>query len=116
MYSIFSLNFHSQVEYSKETPKKSRKAFMFAGTGPTGVILTTMNTAFTIADNVCQDFKNQVLTPNPDKQGLDYSKFRTVYWQNWQKIDKYEEEEGKKLGKPREKIVEVEKMLKVAGV
>lgn len=75
-----------------------------------------MNTAFTIADNICQDFKNQVLTPNPDKQGLDYSKFRTVYWQNWQKIDKYEEEEGKKLGKPREKIVEVEKMLKVAGV
>lgn len=86
------------------------------GTGPIGVILTTMNSSFGIADSVCQDFKNQVLVANSQKQGLNFNNYRTVYWKDWQKIDKYEEDQGKKAGKLREKIISIEKMLEVAGV
>ena len=38
-----------------------------------------------------------------------------VKFQDWEKIDKEEQERGKARNKPREKIVSVEEMLKVAG-
>ncbi|CAD7076894.1 unnamed protein product [Hermetia illucens] len=86
------------------------------GTGPTGVILTTMNGAFAVARTICEDFEANKIAHDEQKPGLDTTGKRIVTWKGWQQIDKAEEAEGKKHGKPREKIVHVDEMLKVAGV
>lgn len=86
------------------------------GTGPTGVILTTMNGAFAVARTICEDFEANKIAHDEQKPGLDTTRKRIVTWKGWQQIDKAEEAEGKKHGKPREKIVRVDEMLKVAGV
>lgn len=39
----------------------------------------------------------------------------TVDWNGWKNIDKVEVERGMKCGKPREKIVNVDEMLKIGG-
>lgn len=87
-------------------------------TGPTGVILSTMSNAFGVAEYIVSDLKNGNIESKPgfdsiqkllEKQGV-----QLVYWKNWLKIDAYEQEMGKQVGKPREKIVTIEKMLEVA--
>lgn len=85
-------------------------------TGPTGVILTTMNSAFSVAEAICQDFKMDVVKSHESKPGVDFSKMRVVTWKAWECIDEVEVERGSKVGKPREKIVDVEEMLQLAGV
>lgn len=83
------------------------------GTGPTGVILTTMNNSFAVAKNICQDIQNNVLDTTI-KSGLDLSKYKSaVTWHDWLKIDKYETEQGALVGKPREKILSISKMLEI---
>lgn len=83
------------------------------GTGPTGVILTTMNNSFFVAKNICQDIQNQVIDCT-NKPGLDLLKFKsTIDWNDWLKIDKYEKEIGALNGKPQEKILSISKMLKI---
>ncbi|XP_018564519.1 NADPH:adrenodoxin oxidoreductase, mitochondrial [Anoplophora glabripennis] len=91
------------------------------GTGPTGVILTTMSNAFGVADLILHDVQAEKLI-NENKGGheeimelLHKNNVQVVTWKDWQKIDKYEEEEGRKVGKPREKIVSIEKMLQIAA-
>lgn len=86
------------------------------GTGPTGVILTTMNNSFTVADGICKDFESLLINVRETKPGIDLTGKRVVTWDKWEKIDRSEQEAGAKIGKPREKIVDVETMLKVAGV
>lgn len=95
-------------------------------TGPTGVILTTMGNSFEIANNMSSELldntrMNNLLTE--DKPGYNRLKelireknLTFVTWQGWQKIDAYEQEEGKKVGKPREKIISIEKMLDIGGI
>lgn len=85
-------------------------------TGPTGVILTTMNNSFGVADVICKDIQSGALKSYSGKPGLNLKNSRVVSWQGWEKINKYEVEEGKKLNKPREKIVNIIKMLEIAGV
>lgn len=86
------------------------------GTGPTGVILTTMNNSFGVADGICKDFDSLLINVRESKPGIDLNGKRVVTWDKWEKIDQSEQEAGAKIGKPREKIVDVENMLKVAGV
>lgn len=86
------------------------------GTGPTGVILTTMNNSFGVADGICKDFESLLINVRDSKPGLDLSGRRVVTWDKWERIDRFEQEAGAKVGKPREKIVDVEHMLKVAGI
>lgn len=87
------------------------------GTGPVGVILHTMGNAFQVAKLICEDLKKQ---DNYNKGGflevksIINERTAVIDWSGWEKIDKYETEEGKKLGKPREKITYVEKMIQVA--
>lgn len=88
-------------------------------TGPLGVILTTMNNAFKIGHSICEDFK-QGKIPNisDSKPGIEellrQKNITPVTWSGWGKIDEEEQNRGAKLGKPREKIVDVKEMLKVA--
>lgn len=85
-------------------------------TGPTGVILTTMNNSFAVADAVCKDFEDNVIKAQESKPGVDFKALRYVSWDAWGRIDEEETKRGAANGKPREKIVDVEEMLKVAGV
>lgn len=82
-------------------------------TGPTGVILTTMNNSFMVAKHICQDIQNNFID-NSIKAGLDLSKYpMVVTWNDWIKIDKYEIERGTLVGKPREKILSISEMLEI---
>lgn len=83
-------------------------------TGPSGVILTTMNNAFSVAQIIIDDIKEGKIKIGDDmKSGLDPKKYQAVTWNDWLKIDKFEIEEGKKVNKAREKISSVEKMLNI---
>ncbi|XP_017472894.1 PREDICTED: NADPH:adrenodoxin oxidoreductase, mitochondrial isoform X2 [Rhagoletis zephyria] len=87
------------------------------GTGPTGVILTTMNGAFSVAKTICDDILSNEVDTSKAKLGLEAKQFkRLVTWSHWERIDQAEMQAGQKLCKPREKFVDVEEMLKVAGL
>ncbi|XP_055702093.1 NADPH:adrenodoxin oxidoreductase, mitochondrial [Phlebotomus papatasi] len=81
-------------------------------TGPTGVILTTMNNAFSVGQIICDDFRDKKIVEET-KPGIDLSQKDVVSWNGWEKIDQEEVRRGSKSGKPREKIVNIEEMLKV---
>ncbi|XP_017106030.2 NADPH:adrenodoxin oxidoreductase, mitochondrial [Drosophila bipectinata] len=85
------------------------------GTGPTGVILTTMSGAFAVAKNICDDIASKAIDTSTAKPGYEADDKRIITWDGWKRIDAYETESGKAKGKPREKIVNVEEMLRVAG-
>jgi len=38
----------------------------------------------------------------------------TVSWKDWERIDAVEQSRGEKVGKPREKIVDIQEMLAVS--
>lgn len=90
-------------------------------TGPTGVILTTMSNAFEVADIIVRDIELEGLLKE-NKGGshiilkqLQKNNVQVVNWDGWEKIDKYEQEQGAKVGKPREKIIIIKKMLEIAS-
>lgn len=92
-------------------------------TGPTGVILTTMNNAFRIASLICEDFKNnQIPGADQAKPGLTgggenlLAGKRIVDWAAWERINEAEQKAGAARNKPREKFVKIEDMLKAAQV
>lgn len=83
--------------------------------GPLGVILTTMNNAFLVASTICKDAEKGFLCEQTGhKPGLDFSKYSDlISWDGWLKIDKFECENGQRIGKPREKLLDVNKMLDI---
>ncbi|ETN64295.1 fad nadph dehydrogenase [Anopheles darlingi] len=83
-------------------------------TGPTGVILTTMNNSFGVADLVCRDFQNNVIKLNGSRAGIDPSGMPFVSWNGWKAIDAEEERRGSLQGKPREKLTCIKTMLEIA--
>ncbi|XP_050303335.1 LOW QUALITY PROTEIN: NADPH:adrenodoxin oxidoreductase, mitochondrial [Anthonomus grandis grandis] len=88
--------------------------------GPMGVILTTMSNAFGVAEQIIKDITNEgPQEPKPGfselKRVLQSKNVQIVEWSDWEKIDKYEVEQGEKLGKPREKVLDVRKMLEIAS-
>lgn len=86
------------------------------GTGPVGVILHTMGNAFQVANTMCEDISK--LENSRARGGFNELKKilrnEIVDWEGWNKIDQYEIEQGKKVGKPREKICDVAKMVEIA--
>ncbi|CAK1548307.1 unnamed protein product [Leptosia nina] len=88
------------------------------GTGPVGVIIHTMGNAFQVAKNICQDLQ----TCSSTKAGFEGIKnllretnTPVITWQGWERIDNYEVDQGKKTGKPREKLTCIKKMLEIAS-
>lgn len=90
--------------------------------GPIGVIATTMADAYQTADTIIADWTSgrPMLNDASSKEGgkpvLDLLKakgHKTVSYKDWQKIEQKEFELGAKVGKPREKFLTVEEMLKV---
>ncbi|XP_007560926.1 NADPH:adrenodoxin oxidoreductase, mitochondrial [Poecilia formosa] len=90
-------------------------------TGPTGVIATTMNNSFDTARSLLEDMDSGALDVSPAKPGsqevsslLEKRGVRPVTFSDWEKIDSLETRRGDACGKPREKLLSVEEMLKVA--
>ncbi|KAF9934360.1 hypothetical protein BGZ67_003869 [Mortierella alpina] len=91
--------------------------------GPIGVIATTMADAYQTADTIIADWttgKPMLMADSSPKEGckalleLLHSKgHRTVSYKDWKKIEQKEFDLGAKVGKPREKFLTVEEMLKV---
>lgn len=96
--------------------------------GPTGVIASTMQDAFSTADAVAEDWsKNFVSFPNSGTSlGMGYrlgwegikdeakrNGCRRVSWEDWEKIDCVEKSVGRSKGKEREKLTNIADMLAV---
>ncbi|XP_023247912.1 NADPH:adrenodoxin oxidoreductase, mitochondrial [Copidosoma floridanum] len=89
----------------------------WVATGPTGVILSTMTDAFRVAQLMARELK--VVGHKPGyhelRKVLLQKNIHPITYEGWQKIDEEECNRGKKLGKPREKIVDISEMLKIAS-
>merc|ERR1712173_541324 len=82
-------------------------------TGPRGVIIDTMNTAFKVASIMAEDLKSKPLSEVNGREGMQLPG-NIVSWEDWERIEIEENNRGEVLGKPREKIWTVEEMLAVA--
>jgi adrenodoxin-NADP+ reductase len=82
-------------------------------TGPQGVILTTMNNSFGVAQKIIDDVNSGILKNSETKPKLNFKSLPYVSWKDWEKINEQEIENGKCNNKPREKIFNVNEMLKV---
>jgi adrenodoxin-NADP+ reductase len=92
--------------------------------GPTGVIASTMQDAFSTADAIADDWHSHAPFLNAEKgsSGLGWDAIkgeaetrgcRRVTWRDWQRIDAAERAKGQTNGKEREKFTKVEEMLSV---
>ncbi|XP_046609493.1 NADPH:adrenodoxin oxidoreductase, mitochondrial isoform X3 [Neodiprion virginianus] len=85
--------------------------------GPVGVILSTMTNAFEVANRICTELKVEERKPGWTEVSsvLTRNKVQIVTYEDWEKIDQVEQQRGKIVGKPREKIVDVTEMLHIAS-
>ena len=83
-------------------------------TGPRGVIIDTMNTAFRVASLMAEDLKSKAFLEVKGNRGLQVEQGANVSWEDWERIETEEIRRGELIGKPREKIWTVPEMLKVA--
>lgn len=91
--------------------------------GPTGVIASTMDDAFSTAESIRMDWYGHLPFLNEGKgSGLGWDGVkeeaekrgcRRVSWNDWKKIDAVEKAVGQKKGKEREKFTKVKDMLAV---
>ncbi|XP_030064188.1 NADPH:adrenodoxin oxidoreductase, mitochondrial [Microcaecilia unicolor] len=89
--------------------------------GPTGVIITTMNDSFDTAQSVLDDLSSGVLDTSICKPGfpslkemLQHRGVHSVSFSDWEKINAAETAKGSEVGKPREKILDLQLMLQLA--
>uniref|UniRef100_A0A8C8YEM5 NADPH:adrenodoxin oxidoreductase, mitochondrial n=1 Tax=Prolemur simus TaxID=1328070 RepID=A0A8C8YEM5_PROSS len=89
--------------------------------GPTGVIGTTMNDSFLTGQMLLQDLKAGLLPSGPRPgsvaiQALLSSRgVRPVSFSDWEKLDAEEVARAQGSGKPREKLVDPQEMLRLLG-
>lgn len=91
--------------------------------GPTGVIASTMQDAFSTGDAIAEDWASEAsFLSNESAQGwdgvkhaVDSHKCTVIAWEDWHKIDKAEKERGRLAGKEREKFTTTAEMLTVAA-
>lgn len=89
----------------------------WAANGPVGVILGTMTDGFDTGKVILQDIENGVLqTQETDKREklIDKIKSKAVSFSEWNKIDMAEMMAGEKAGKVREKLTDIQQMLRIA--
>nr|XP_033817596.1 NADPH:adrenodoxin oxidoreductase, mitochondrial isoform X2 [Geotrypetes seraphini] len=90
--------------------------------GPTGVIITTMNDSFDTAQSMLEDLSSGVVDTSVHKPGfqslretLQQRGVRCVSFSDWEKINAAETAKGGEVGKPREKILDLEVMIRLAS-
>lgn len=89
--------------------------------GPTGVIASTMEDAFSTGDAIAADWNSGASFLVGDGSAAGWDGLRTevdsrrncrvITWDDWRKIDKAERERGLRLGKEREKFTSTSEML-----
>uniref|UniRef100_A0A8C6DMV4 NADPH:adrenodoxin oxidoreductase, mitochondrial n=1 Tax=Moschus moschiferus TaxID=68415 RepID=A0A8C6DMV4_MOSMO len=89
--------------------------------GPTGVITTTMTDSFLTGQILLQDLKAGLLPsgPRPGSAAiralLDSRGVWCVSFSDWEKLDAEEVSRGQASGKPREKLLDPQEMLRLLG-
>lgn len=91
--------------------------------GPTGVIASTMQDAFSTGDAIAADWSSDAPFLNAEeshgwdalKDEVDSSRSNVVTWQDWHKIDGAEKERGSQIGKEREKFTSTTEMMAAAA-
>ncbi|KAK8105942.1 uncharacterized protein PG998_003587 [Apiospora kogelbergensis] len=91
--------------------------------GPTGVIASTMEDAFSTGDAIASDWVSDVRFASDGhsrglegvKGDIDTSRCNVISWNDWHKIDEAEKTRGQAIGKEREKFTTTANMLKVAA-
>ncbi|KAL3418356.1 NADPH:adrenodoxin oxidoreductase, mitochondrial [Phlyctema vagabunda] len=91
--------------------------------GPTGVIASTMQDAFSTADAIAEDWHSQLPFLHEEggsglgwdgvKDEAERRGCRRVSWADWKRIDAEERNRGQAVGKEREKFTSIEDMLAV---
>lgn len=92
-------------------------------TGAVGVIAGTLNSSLITAKSILEDIDTRQLpSVCSDKPGfqmiskiLKMKSTQVVHFNDWLKIDDLERQSGEALGKTREKFVDVDKILEIAG-
>ncbi|GFN81068.1 NADPH:adrenodoxin oxidoreductase, mitochondrial [Plakobranchus ocellatus] len=113
-------NINRGVFENENSRIKNEKGLYCAGwirRGPVGVILDTMTDGSETGKVILSDIKSGILGPvSKDKRDvlLRSLESKVVTFSDWKKIDKAEAEAGEKVGKPREKITDIEQMIKIA--
>ncbi|KAK7981903.1 hypothetical protein PG996_009590 [Apiospora saccharicola] len=91
--------------------------------GPTGVIASTMEDAFSTGDAIATDWTSNArfagdgrsLGLDGVKGDIDTSRCNVISWNDWHKIDQAEKARGQAIGKEREKFTSTANMLKAAA-
>ncbi|XP_066876902.1 NADPH:adrenodoxin oxidoreductase, mitochondrial isoform X3 [Kogia breviceps] len=89
--------------------------------GPTGVITTTMTDSFVTGQILLQDLKAGLLPSGPRpgyaavKALLGSRGVWPVSFSDWEKLDAEEVSQGQGAGKPREKLLDPQEMLRLLG-
>ncbi|KAI2469945.1 nucleotide-binding domain-containing protein [Annulohypoxylon bovei var. microspora] len=91
--------------------------------GPTGVIASTMEDAFSTADAIASDWNTDAPFLKGEtnsgwealRAGVEFGKCKVIHWEDWQKIDKAEKQRGGLVGKEREKFTSTTEMLQAAS-
>ncbi|KAJ2850831.1 NADPH-adrenodoxin reductase [Coemansia brasiliensis] len=87
--------------------------------GPVGVIATTMQDAYRTADAIVMDLANNTIGHNASRAAVDQMLTQANIDQNrvsndgWKRLEQFEFAAGEALGKPREKVTSVQKMLDI---
>ncbi|XP_064477771.1 LOW QUALITY PROTEIN: NADPH:adrenodoxin oxidoreductase, mitochondrial-like [Ornithodoros turicata] len=88
---------------------------------PVGVILTTLNCSFETASTLLRDAREGLLDVSQQRSGSEYilpllseRGVKPLTKEHWLKIEAWEIAEGEKKGKPREKLLSVQRMLEIA--
>ncbi|KAI1763774.1 nucleotide-binding domain-containing protein [Hypoxylon sp. FL1150] len=90
--------------------------------GPTGVIASTMEDAFSTGDAIASDWNSEAPFIKGEsssgwealRAGVEHGKCKVIKWEDWQKIDKAEKDRGLLVGKEREKFTSTKEMLAAA--
>ncbi|CAN8002892.1 unnamed protein product [Ixodes hexagonus] len=90
-------------------------------TGPVGVLVATMNSSFETGQSLVKDAESGILSTSDSRDGsttilrlLESNDVAPVTFNQWLKIDEWERTEGSRRGKPSEKLLSIEQMLKIA--
>lgn len=87
--------------------------------GPQGVIGTNKSDAAETVDHLIADAATGRLTPGKGPDNTDAllmgRGIRMTDWNDWQQLDREEQQRGAPAGRPREKITQVAEMLRILG-
>lgn len=82
--------------------------------GPKGIIATTMMDSFDTGVNILEDLSNHVFLGTIHKPDIQTTLNKeAVSWKDWLRLDKYEIHQGKMMDKVRDKVVDIDQMLKI---